>query len=137
MRRRIWTRRLCVIDIRGKAAADADALLTLDDVRRWVARYGDIPAGACAALHSGWSRYADSPHFRNAAANGTMHFPGFHAESADFPVHNEWLPRGRRGLESVANPDKLPPRGATIIVGAPKHKNGTGGPARVLALAGG
>jgi len=28
----------------------------------------------------------------------------------------------------------LPPAGATLFVGAPKHRNGTGGPARVMAM---
>jgi kynurenine formamidase len=34
----------------------------------------------------------------------------------------------------VANLDKVPARGATLVVGAPKIKGATGGPTRVLAL---
>jgi len=87
-----------------------------------------------------------------------MHFPGFHVEaaqmlletgaqsigvdtlsldhgkSADFATHYAWLPSGRFGIECLANLDKLPAAGATIIVGAPKHRGGSGGPARIFAM---
>lgn len=43
-------------------------------------------------------------------------------------------PQGRWGLEAVANLESLPAAGATLVVGAPKHAGGSGGPARVLAL---
>jgi kynurenine formamidase len=34
----------------------------------------------------------------------------------------------------INNLETLPAKGATVFVGAPKHKGGTGGPARVLAV---
>ena len=103
---------------------------------------------------------AQADKFRNLGNDGkTMHFPGFHIEAAqqlmelpsvkaiavdtlsldfgqspDFIVHNTWLPSGRYGIEGIANLDKVPAVGATIVVGAPKVRGGTGGPARVLAL---
>ncbi|MFO0514533.1 MAG: cyclase family protein, partial [Rhodobacterales bacterium] len=54
--------------------------------------------------------------------------------SADFAVHTSWLPSGRYGIENLAGLDGLPAAGATVFVGAPKHRGGTGGPARVLAV---
>ena len=54
--------------------------------------------------------------------------------SADFAVHFSWLPGGRFGIENMANLDQLPAAGATVFIGAPKHKTGTGGPARVMAV---
>ena len=57
-----------------------------------------------------------------------------HGPSPDFIVHNTWLPTGRYGIEAVANLDRLPAKGATIIVGAPKVRGGTGGPARIFAM---
>lgn len=150
---------LCIVDIRERAAADADAQLTPDDLKAWIAAHGPIPAGACVAMNSGWSAHVKGPKFRNADAEGKMHFPGFHIEatrmlleeteaagiavdslsldfgaSPDFATHYAWLPAGHWGLEAVAGLDRLPAAGATIVVGAPKHKGGTGGPARVLAL---
>ena len=40
---------LCVIDIAAKAAENADAQVTPDDIKAWMAANGDIPANACVA----------------------------------------------------------------------------------------
>jgi len=150
---------LAVIDIRAKAAESADAQLTPDDLQAWKATHGDLPPGCCVAMLSGWGAHVNDPMFRNADAAGAMHFPGFHAEAAqmlmeegdvagiavdtlsldygmspDFAVHYAWLPSGRWGVECIANLDAVPATGATLIVGAPKHRRGTGGPARVFTL---
>jgi kynurenine formamidase len=45
-----------------------------------------------------------------------------------------WLPSGRWGLENVANLDRVPAVGATLVVGLAKVKGATGGPARLFAL---
>ena len=58
----------------------------------------------------------------------------FAAWGPDGVVMYHGLPGGRYGIECLNNLEDLPVKGATIIVGAPKHKGGTGGPARVLAL---
>jgi kynurenine formamidase len=55
--------------------------------------------------------------------------------SADFITHRAWLPANRWAIENMANLDQFPPSGATLIVGAPKHVGGTGGPCRLIALA--
>ena len=149
---------LCVVDIREKAAADADAQVTPDDLTAWIDANGEIPDRACVAMLSGWADHVDTDKFRNADADGTMHFPGFHPDatamlletnaaglavdslsldhgpSSDFATHYAWLPAGRWGLECVAGLDAVPAVGATIVVGAPKHRGGTGGPARVIAM---
>ena len=57
-----------------------------------------------------------------------------YGRSGDFATHYAWLPANRWGLESLANLDAVPATGASIVVGAPKHKGGTGGPSRVFAL---
>ena len=54
--------------------------------------------------------------------------------SKDFKTHHIWLPSGRWGLENVANLDKVSPAGATLVVGAAKVKDATGGPVRLIAL---
>lgn len=149
---------LIVIDIRERAAADPDTQLTPDDLKAWISANGDIPDNACVAMNSGWPAYLGTDKFRNADAEGKLHFPGFHVEtvkalletnaagiavdtlsldygiSPDFATHNTWLPAGRWGLEAVANLDKVPAKGATVVVGAPKVRGGTGGPSRVIAL---
>ncbi|MCO5144918.1 MAG: cyclase family protein [Aquamicrobium sp.] len=149
---------LVVVDIRAKAAGNADAQLTPDDLKAWIDANGELPEGAVVALNSGWDAHLGTDKFRNADAEGKMHFPGFHVDaihqllegsakaiavdtlsldfgqSPDFAVHNTWLPAGRYGIEGVANLGALPAKGATIVVGAPKVRGGTGGPARVFAF---
>ncbi|MCE8509420.1 cyclase family protein [Ruegeria pomeroyi] len=150
---------LCVVHIHEKAAADADAQVTPDDLKAWISAHGPIPDGACVAMHSGWGGKTGGPGFRNADSEGKMHFPGFHVEaaqmlieetgavamavdtlsldhgpSADFATHYAWLPTNRYGIENLANLDKVPASGATLIVGAPNHRSGSGGPARIFAM---
>ncbi len=150
---------LCIIDIKAKAATNADAQVTPDDLKAWISANGAIPEGACIAMNSGWASNAASDKFRNADDKGVMHFPGFHLEatqmlleeanvvgmavdtlsldygmSQDFATHYAWLPTNRWGIECIANLDALPASGATLIVGAPKHRGGSGGPSRVMAM---
>ncbi len=149
---------LIVVDIKAKAAANADAQVTPDDLRAWERHHGRIPAGACVAMNSGWADHLGTPMFRNADSGGVMHFPGFREDAAamliergaeaiavdtlsldfgpsgDFATHYLWLGSNRWGMENVANLDLLPPRGSTIIAGGPKVAGATGGPSRVIAL---
>lgn len=149
---------LCVIDIAARAAEDRDAQLTPDDLSAWMSTHGEIPANACVAMHSGWGAKIATDEYRGFDGE-TQHYPGFHVEavqmllettqagsiavdtlsldhgmSADFATHYAWLPAGRFGIENLANLDLVPAAGATIVIGAPKHRGGTGGPARILAL---
>ena len=48
--------------------------------------------------------------------------------------HRPAWPSGRWGIENIANLDKVPAAGATIVVGLPKVKDASGGPARIFAL---
>lgn len=149
---------LCVIDIAARAENDADAQVTSEDIKAWMSEHGDIPDHACVALYSGWGAKTGGEGFRNFDGEA-MHFPGFHVEaaqmlieetgamslasdtlsldhgpSADFATHYAWLPTGRFGIENLANLDKMPAAGATIIIGAPKHRGGSGGPARIFGM---
>ncbi|HEX2189811.1 MAG TPA: cyclase family protein [Longimicrobiaceae bacterium] len=151
---------LAVVSIAGRAARDDDARVTVDDLLAWERRHGRIPRGAVVAMHSGWeARLAEPGRYLNADAAGTLHSPGWSAEAARFLVeerevagaavdtlsldpgasseyeaHRVFLPAGRYGLENVASLDRVPPAGAVLVVGAPKHLGATGGPARLLAL---
>ncbi|MEY3306103.1 MAG: hypothetical protein RLZZ413_141 [Pseudomonadota bacterium] len=148
---------LVLIDITDKAAQDANATLDPEDVEKWISANGAIPSGALVALNSGWAAKVGDPSYRTAP-DGAFAFPGFSkaatellaeagvaaigtdtlsldpGNSADFAVHTSWLPSGRYGIENLAGLDGLPAAGATVFVGAPKHRGGTGGPARVLAV---
>jgi kynurenine formamidase len=148
---------LAVIHIHERAASDPDAQVTPDDLKAWIAANGPIPDGACVAMHSGWDAKVGTPAFRGDDSG--LRFPGFHIEatqmlleetaaaaiavdtlsldygrSADFATHYAWLPAGRYGIECLAGLTQVPAAGATLIVGAPKTRGGTGGPARVFAM---
>ncbi|MCK0102553.1 cyclase family protein [Pseudohalocynthiibacter sp. F2068] len=150
---------LCVVHIHERAANDPNAQVTPDDLKSWIAANGPIPDKACVAMHSGWDAKTGGAGFRNADDAGVMHFPGFHIEatqmlleetnaaalavdslsldhgpSADFATHYAWLPTGRYGIECLAGLAKVPVAGATLVVGAPVHKGGSGGPSRIFAM---
>jgi len=151
---------LVVISIAGRAAKEPDAVVTVDDVQQWEKRHGRVPAGAFVAMDAGWdARAGSTDRFLNRDAKGTMHTPGFSEQAARFLVserdicgvgvdtlsldagaaqrfvaHLAILGAGKYGIELLANLARVPPSGATIVVGAPTHEGATGGPARVLAL---
>jgi len=151
---------LAVVDVARKAAQNPDYLVSRQDVADWEAKNGRLPDNCCVAMHSGWAqRVTNAGEFTGKDAAGVLHFPGFgpeaaewlmqerrvaglavdtlsldHGPSKDFKVHYLWLPSGRWGLENVANLDKVPATGATLVVGIAKVKDATGGPARLLAL---
>jgi kynurenine formamidase len=149
-----------VIDISAKAAESADAALDVADIEAWESANGEIPAGAVVFLYSGWdAKWGDPEAFRNADADDVQHYPGFSPEaatflvenrdirgigvdtlsldvgtSATFDVHLTILSAGKYGIEGVANLAAIKDRAATVIVGVPRWEEGSGGPARVLAL---
>ena len=151
---------LAVLSIESKAAKDADAVVTVDDVLAWEKQHGRLPAGAFVAMYSGWgARIGSAERFLNKDAKGTMHAPGFSEEAAKFltkerdivgagvdtlsldiaaaskfVAHLAFLGAGKYGVELIANLNSVPPSGATIIVGAPKHEGASGGPCRVYAV---
>jgi kynurenine formamidase len=149
-----------VIDVSLKAEANPDYRLKVEDISEWEKQHGTIEEGSIVLLCTGWGRrWADYGRYKNADEKGVLHFPGFSRESAlfladnrkvkavgvdslsvdhgpstDFPVHHIFNSRGRWLLENLANLDKLPPTGATLIVAPIKIEGGSGGQARVWAL---
>jgi kynurenine formamidase len=151
---------LAVVSIETRAAKDSDAVVTVDDVLAWERRHGRLPSGAFVAMHSGWdARIGDANRFLNKDAQGTMHAPGFSEEAArflaqerdivgagvdtlsldvasaqKFVAHLALLGAGKYAVELMANLATVPPSGATLIVGGPKHQGASGGPVRVFAV---
>jgi kynurenine formamidase len=148
-----------VIDIRPRVNENPDYQLTSADVESFE-RGGPIPEGAAVLLLTGWDRrYGDADKYRNADKAGVMHFPGYSREaisyllrrkvvalgidtlsidygpSKDFAGHKVSHGGGLYHLENLTNLDKLPARGAAIFVGALPIADGSGSPARVLAIA--
>ena len=104
------------------------------------------------------SRYLGTSE-RGEAAVAKLHFPGLHQDGArwlaetrkvkaigldtasidygqsrDFIVHRVAMGQNVPGFENVANLDRLPERGATVIALPMKIGGGSGGPLRIVAL---
>ncbi len=149
----------CVIDVRNKVARNPDYLVSVSDIRDFENRYGQIPSGAFVIAWTGWEeRWTDPKRYVNMDEQGVMHFPGFGADAAkllierniagvgidtlsidngpskDFMTHKILLGANKVGIENLANLKEVPPRSATIIVGALKIQDGSGATARVIAL---
>jgi kynurenine formamidase len=149
-----------VIDISARAANDPDTAVGVSDLRDFEAAVGRIPEGAAVLIHSGWDRrIGDQASFHNFGADGRMHTPGWSAEatewllsnrdvrclgvdaisldpgnSLEFPVHRMWLGEDKLGLEILAHLEKLPPIGATLVIGVVPFEKGSGAPGRIFAL---
>jgi isatin hydrolase len=151
-----------VIDCSQEAAEDPDFLLTAAHVKAWEAEHGPIGAGEWVVLRSDWDKRAgDEAAFLNADESGP-HSPGPTVDcleyliargivgwgsqcigtdagqaagmSPPFPAHNMLHKNNLFGLASLANLDRLPPKGAILIAAPLKIVHGTGSPIRALAL---
>lgn len=150
---------LAVIDISERAKTDADAAVTIEDIKNWEKQYGRLPKNSAVFMYSGWeAKVNDAKAFINMDGANTMHFPGFSLEAALFLVkerdvvgigvdtisldpgkdkeyksHKAWLAAGKWAVECVANLKNVPPVGATVFVGASKVGGATGGLVRLIA----
>jgi kynurenine formamidase len=148
-----------VVDIARRAASDPDTVVTVADLRHHERRHGRIEDGAAVLMYSGWgAKVADPDAYRGTDTAGVLHFPGFSADacewlirrrrisalgvdtlsidpgnSATFATHEILNGAERYGIENLANLDVLPRSGAQIFVGVVPFKEGSGGPAKVLA----
>jgi kynurenine formamidase len=151
-----------VIDKTAEATRNPDYLLTLDDIRAFESEHGPLPESGWLLYRTGWdARAHDQAQFLNANETGP-HSPGMEAETARwlasssivgvgvetvgtdagaahsfdpaFPCHHYLLGAGKYGLTQLANLARLPATGSVVIVAPLKIVNGSGSPARVLAL---
>jgi kynurenine formamidase len=154
---------LVKIDVRAQAARNPDYRLSVDDLRAWESANGPIPPGAIVVMDSGWgTRWPDAKAYLGTDVPGDvahLHFPGFSKEAAeflvrersinaigvdtasmdygpstDFIVHQIINGAQKPGFENLANLDRVPDRGATLIALPIKIEGGSGGPARAVAL---
>ena len=152
-----------VLDVSQQAAADPDYRLTPEDVQRWEAEHGPVPAGAIVLLRTGWGQHwPDRKAYLGDDTPGdasNLHFPSFgaaaaqwlveerkvavlgvdtasidHGPSRDFPVHQVANGANVPGLENVAHLDRLPATGAWIMALPMKIAGGSGAPVRIVAL---
>ncbi len=97
---------LVVLDISQQARQDADYRLRNEDIRTWEEQHGMIPPGAVVIAYTGWAARWKTPEaYRNADAQGVLHFPGYSLDSAKLLVDSRTRRRTRnrhpeRGLRS-------------------------------------
>jgi kynurenine formamidase len=152
-----------VVDLTAEVQQDPGTLLRVEHLEAFEAEHGRIPEGAWVLLRTGWeTRAQDEAAFLNAGPEGPVtpgpdvaasqwlatergivgvgvETVGIDAGAAGgfdppFPVHHFVLGAGRYGLTQLANLGELPPLGALLVVAPLRLVDGTGSPARVLAL---
>jgi kynurenine formamidase len=154
---------LVVIDVHDKAAKNPDYVLTLGDVAAWESRHGPIPKGAFVAMRTDWSkRWPDDAKLANKDSAGVFHYPGWSKDvlqllyekrgiaasghettdtdpgaattKDDYSLESYVLGLNHYQIELLANLDQVPEAGAVVWVTFPKVLDGSGFPARVIAV---
>ena len=152
-----------VVDVSESAAADADYLVTAEDVLSWEGEHGPVPAGSAVLIRTGWaSRWPDAHAYLGDDTPGdasNLHFPGVgenaarllleergigllgidtasvdYGQSTDFIVHQIGGAAGVPNLENVGDLTELPPTGFLLAALPMKIEGGTGAPVRIVAL---
>jgi kynurenine formamidase len=150
------------IDVRARAAADADYAVTVADVREFERRAGRIPREAAVILWTGWESRWGTPAYAGVDATGVAHQPGFAPETArwlidtgrldergalgtdtfgpdvgndpTYPVSTLLYGRRRISLENLTNLGALPDTGSHVLVGSPINRAGSGAPATIYGV---
>jgi len=154
---------LVVIDVHLKVAKNPDYTLTMDDIKAWENKHGQIPPGAFVAMRTDWSkRWPNMTAMQNKDPQGTAHYPGWSMQvlkylyetrkitasghettdtdpgiattKDDYSLESYILKQNRYQIELLNNLDQVPEAGALVVVSFPKPKNGSGFPARVFAI---
>jgi kynurenine formamidase len=151
---------LVVLDVTANIEGNPDYQISVADIAKWESVHSQIPLGAVVIARTGWdSRWNSIKDYRNADPKGIMHFPGYSADAAkflvegrralglgidtlnvdygpskEFPVRQYTLAHSVYELENVANLNRAPASGGTVVVAPDKVQSGSGGPVRVLAL---
>ncbi|MBV9955034.1 MAG: cyclase family protein [Pseudolabrys sp.] len=144
---------LIVLDNTPYQQKDENHAFSVADLKAWEQKHGRIPRGAFVALRTDMSKDFDKnpEHFKRAPfrawAFETIKFlyeqRGVIAtghESLDTDTTDKMesetylLQKGHYQIEVMTNLDKVPPKGAVIVVTWPKVKKGLGFPARAFAI---
>jgi kynurenine formamidase len=152
-----------VIDISEQCGKDPDYRLSVDDVSEWEKRNGQIADNAIVLVRTGWGKFwPEKKKYLGTERSGdtaNLHFPGIsreaaemlakqrridgvgidtasldHGPSKDFITHQILNGANIYGLENIANLERLPAKGASVIALPMKIKGGTGGPVRIVAI---
>jgi kynurenine formamidase len=144
---------LIVLDDTPYLASDPNHAFSLADLRSWEKKHGRVPRGSFVALRTDMSKDWDT----NPERFKRSPFPAWAFETIKFLYEQRGvvatghesmdtdttdkmesetyiLQRGHYQIEVMANLDKVPPKGALIVVTWPKVRKGLGFPARAFAI---
>jgi kynurenine formamidase len=144
---------LIVLDDTPYLANDPNHAFSLADLRRWEHRNGRIPRGSFVALrtdmYKDWDsdpeRFKRNPFpawsfetirflYEQRGVTATGH-ESLDTDTTDKMDSETYILRhGHYQIEAMASLDKVPPKGAIIVVTWPKVRNGLGFPARAFAI---
>jgi len=143
---------LIVLDDTPYLAKDPNHAFSLEDLHTWEKRHGLVPKGSFVALRTDMYKDWDNPEkfkrrpfpawafetikflYEKRGAVATGH-ESLDTDTTEKMVSETWLlKQGHYQIEAMANLDKVPPKGALIVVTWPKVKNGLGFPARAFAI---
>lgn len=154
---------LVVLDVHVKVARNPDYVLSVEDVKAWESRHGRIPEHAFVAMRTDWSkRWPDDAAMQNRDKAGVAHYPGWSLPALkllyedrriaasghettdtdpgiattkdDYSLESYVLGTNHYQIEMLAHLDQVPPAGALVMVSFPKPEQGSGFPARVVAI---
>jgi len=144
---------LYVLDDTLYLASDPNHAFSVDDLRAWEKKHGRIPPGSFVALRTDMYKDWDS----NPERFKRSPFPAWAFETIKFLYEQRGviatgheamdtdttdkmdsetyiLQHGHYQIEVMTNLDKVPPKGALIVVTWPKVRKGLGFPARAFAI---
>jgi len=152
-----------VVDVAAACAQDRDHEVGVRDFEAWEQANGRLPERAIVLLRTGFGLYwPDRERYMGTAKRGeegvaALHFPGLdpeavpwlaergiaaigldtpsidHGPSTGFGSHVALFERNIPAFENVANLERLPARGFTVIALPMKIGGGSGGPLRIVA----
>ncbi len=154
---------LVVLDVHRAVEKNPDYTLTVQDIRDWERKHGQVPEGAFVAMRTDWSkRWPDAAKMRNEESKKVAHYPGWSLEALkflyetrkitasghettdtdpgvaasrdDFSLETYILNHNHYQIELLTNLDQVPESGAIVVATFPKPKKGSGFPARVFAI---
>jgi kynurenine formamidase len=144
---------LVVLDDTPYLKKDPNHAFSVSDLRKWEKKYGTIPRGAFVALrtdmYKDWTtnpeRFKRAPfpawafetikflyEQRGVVATGHESMDTDTTDKMDSETYI--LQHGHYQIEVMANLDKVPAKGALIVVTWPKVQKGLGFPARAFAI---
>lgn len=145
------------LDVRSKAEADPEYIVTLSDIHDWESRYGKVPDGCLFLVDTGQCRFwPNRTTYMGMDENGDRHFPSLAPEAATFltserspygigldgpsldhypelTVHKILAAASLYTTENLACLSRVPAKGATAVVLPMKIPGASGAPARVVA----